>query len=184
MSGYALTPLAKADIFDIWVYLAENSKSVADRVKQAIYYACAMSRRTALARSYPPRPHSPSTPILDASPLSQLHSCLPARNGPASNRCRPPRETRYSSHPGATALSLRDDLHEHPCFSSSLQGAKRSRVHSVSTLISRGRGSPRTKFLRIPPSRMKWSAPSINSNFLSAAPDCSYSVRTSDKNIS
>jgi plasmid stabilization system protein ParE len=101
MSGYALTPLAKADIFDIWVYLAENSKSVADRVKQAIYYACAMSRRTALARSYPPRPHSPSTPILDASPLSQLHSCLPARNGPASNRCRPPRETRYSSHPEA-----------------------------------------------------------------------------------
>jgi plasmid stabilization system protein ParE len=41
MSGYALTPLAKADIFDIWVYLAENSKSVADRVEQAIYDACA-----------------------------------------------------------------------------------------------------------------------------------------------
>ncbi len=32
MSAYALTPLAKADIFDIWTYLAENSEPTADRV--------------------------------------------------------------------------------------------------------------------------------------------------------
>lgn len=41
MNDYALTPLAKADIFDIWAYIAENSESIADRVEQAIYEACA-----------------------------------------------------------------------------------------------------------------------------------------------
>jgi plasmid stabilization system protein ParE len=40
-SDYVLTPLAKADIFDIWAYIAENSESVADLVEQAIYDACA-----------------------------------------------------------------------------------------------------------------------------------------------
>jgi len=41
MSGYVLTPLAKADIFDIWAYIAENNESAADRVEEAIYDACA-----------------------------------------------------------------------------------------------------------------------------------------------
>src|SRR6266478_6605924 len=41
MSGYALTPLAKADIFDTWSYLADNSEEAANRVEQAIYDACA-----------------------------------------------------------------------------------------------------------------------------------------------
>ncbi len=41
MSGYALTPLAKADIFDIWSYIAKESENAADRVEQAIYDACA-----------------------------------------------------------------------------------------------------------------------------------------------
>jgi antitoxin ParD1/3/4 len=41
MSGYALTPLAKADIFDIWSYIAEKNQIAADRVEQAIYDACA-----------------------------------------------------------------------------------------------------------------------------------------------
>lgn len=41
MSGYALTPLAKADIFDIWSYIAKDSEDVAARVEQAIYNACA-----------------------------------------------------------------------------------------------------------------------------------------------
>jgi plasmid stabilization system protein ParE len=43
MSVYALTPLAKADIFDIWSYIAaaSNSEHIADRVEQAIYDACA-----------------------------------------------------------------------------------------------------------------------------------------------
>ncbi len=40
MSAYVLTPLAKADIFDIWAYIAENSETAADRVEQAIYEAC------------------------------------------------------------------------------------------------------------------------------------------------
>ena len=41
MSVYALTPLAKGDIFDIWCYLANESEDAADRVEQAIYDACA-----------------------------------------------------------------------------------------------------------------------------------------------
>ena len=41
MSGYALTPLAKADIFDIWSYIAEDSEYAANLVEHAIYDACA-----------------------------------------------------------------------------------------------------------------------------------------------
>ena len=41
MSVYALTPLAKADIFEIWSYIADESEDAADRVEQAIYEACA-----------------------------------------------------------------------------------------------------------------------------------------------
>jgi antitoxin ParD1/3/4 len=40
MSAYALTPLAKADIFDIWSYIADDSEEAADRVEQSIYDAC------------------------------------------------------------------------------------------------------------------------------------------------
>jgi plasmid stabilization system protein ParE len=32
MSDYVLTPLAKAEIFDIWSYIAENSESAGGRV--------------------------------------------------------------------------------------------------------------------------------------------------------
>ena len=42
MSVYALTPLAKADIVDIWRYIADDSEGAADRVEQAIYDACAL----------------------------------------------------------------------------------------------------------------------------------------------
>ena len=41
MSAYVLTPLARADIFDIWAYIAENSETAAERVEEAIYEACA-----------------------------------------------------------------------------------------------------------------------------------------------
>ena len=41
MSVYALTPLAKADIFDIWSYIVDDSEDAATRVEQAIYDACA-----------------------------------------------------------------------------------------------------------------------------------------------
>jgi len=41
MSGYVLTPLAKADIFSIWSFIADDREDAADRVEQAIYDACA-----------------------------------------------------------------------------------------------------------------------------------------------
>ena len=41
MSVYVLTPLAKADIFDIWSYIADDNEDAADSVERAIYDACA-----------------------------------------------------------------------------------------------------------------------------------------------
>lgn len=41
MRAYALTPLAKADIFNIWSHMATGNEDAADRVEQAIYKACA-----------------------------------------------------------------------------------------------------------------------------------------------
>ena len=41
MSVYVLTPLAKADISDIWSYIAGDNEDAADRVEQANYDACA-----------------------------------------------------------------------------------------------------------------------------------------------
>lgn len=41
MSAFVLTPLAKADIFNIWSYIADDSEEAADRVERAIYAACA-----------------------------------------------------------------------------------------------------------------------------------------------
>jgi antitoxin ParD1/3/4 len=40
MSRYALTALAKADVFDIWSHIAKDNSAAADRVEQAIYDAC------------------------------------------------------------------------------------------------------------------------------------------------
>jgi plasmid stabilization system protein ParE len=41
MSVYALTPLAKADIFEIWSYIANDNEEIANLVEQAMYDACA-----------------------------------------------------------------------------------------------------------------------------------------------
>jgi plasmid stabilization system protein ParE len=40
MSAYVLTPLAKADIFGIWAYIAQHSERAAGHVEQAIFDAC------------------------------------------------------------------------------------------------------------------------------------------------
>ena len=41
MNGYVLTPTAKADLFQIWAYIARNSEEAASRAEQAIHNACA-----------------------------------------------------------------------------------------------------------------------------------------------
>ena len=41
MSAYVLTPQAKADIFTIWRFIAQDDEISAERVEQAIYEACA-----------------------------------------------------------------------------------------------------------------------------------------------
>jgi plasmid stabilization system protein ParE len=40
MSAYVLTPLAKANVFDIWSIIAENNEEAADRVEQSLFDAC------------------------------------------------------------------------------------------------------------------------------------------------
>jgi antitoxin ParD1/3/4 len=40
MTGYRLTPKAKADLFSIWSYIAADNAEAADRVEEAIYDAC------------------------------------------------------------------------------------------------------------------------------------------------
>ena len=62
MSGYALTPLAKADIFDIWCYIAADSEAAADRVEQAIFEACALVAQG--PRRGHSRPHLTPRPVL------------------------------------------------------------------------------------------------------------------------
>jgi plasmid stabilization system protein ParE len=42
MSRYVLTPLAIADIFQIWSYIAQDNIQAANRVEDAIYDACEM----------------------------------------------------------------------------------------------------------------------------------------------
>jgi antitoxin ParD1/3/4 len=48
MNAYVLTPLAKADIFYIWSYLADRNQDAADRVEQAIFDACGFLAETPL----------------------------------------------------------------------------------------------------------------------------------------
>jgi plasmid stabilization system protein ParE len=40
MRGYALTPLARADISETWAYIADDNEDAADRVERAFYDAC------------------------------------------------------------------------------------------------------------------------------------------------
>ena len=48
MSAYALTPLARADIFEIWSYIARGSVDSAGRVEEAIYDACELVAKNPL----------------------------------------------------------------------------------------------------------------------------------------
>jgi len=58
MRVYALTPVAKADIFEIWSYIANDSE--------------------AQARPFSFRPYEPLAAFLDPHALSELHQCLSA----------------------------------------------------------------------------------------------------------
>jgi len=79
MSVCALMHLAKADIFDIWCYIADDSEDAADRVEQAIYDACV------LVAQAPMRGHSRpdlTTRSLPAARPSTPRSKRPRRNFP------------------------------------------------------------------------------------------------------
>ena len=59
MSDYALTPLARADIFEIWSYIADHDEDAANRVEQGIYDACAFVAE-ALCAAIPGLPSQPA----------------------------------------------------------------------------------------------------------------------------
>ncbi len=54
MSGYILTPRARADIFNIWAYIADHNQAAADRVEQAIFDACAFLAETPMRGHFRP----------------------------------------------------------------------------------------------------------------------------------
>jgi plasmid stabilization system protein ParE len=78
MNSYVFTPLAKADIFDTWTYIAENSESAAERVEQAIYDACAFLAEGPLRGHTRPDLTWRRLRSWGAHALSQLRRCLPA----------------------------------------------------------------------------------------------------------
>ncbi len=84
MSGYALTPLAKADIFDVWTYIAEDSETAADRVEQAIYDACAFVAEA------PMRVHTRPdlTTLTCVSGPCPVTPITPSCTGPTPRRCK------------------------------------------------------------------------------------------------
>jgi plasmid stabilization system protein ParE len=64
MSFYALTPLAKADIFEIWSHIAQDNQNAADQVEAAIYEACAFVAESHHAAT-PDRSNKPTFAFLD-----------------------------------------------------------------------------------------------------------------------
>jgi len=104
MSGYALTPLPKTDIFNIWSYFATESENAADRVEQAIYDACAFLAEGHFARPFSPRSHRPHSALLNADTISQLHRCLPAGNNSAPDCRRASRQTKPTPHSESEAV--------------------------------------------------------------------------------
>ena len=87
MSVYALTPLAKADIFDIWSYIADDSEETANRVEQAIYDACAFVAEAPCAAipvstSPADRCVSGRSPVIPTTPSFTGPRCLHFRLSP------------------------------------------------------------------------------------------------------
>jgi plasmid stabilization system protein ParE len=84
MSVYALTPLAKTDIFDIWSYIAGDNEETANRVEQAIYDACAFVAEAPCAAipvptSLAARCVSGRSPVIPTTPLFTGPRRLPFR---------------------------------------------------------------------------------------------------------
>ena len=82
MSAYVLTPLAKAGIFDIWGYSAENSESAADRV--AVLDVEPLPAYTIVYR--PTRSHFKSLPFCTASETSVAFSTSVGKRGRPANK--------------------------------------------------------------------------------------------------
>ena len=49
MTRYQLSPQAHDDLFDIWIYIAQDNPAAADRVQEAVYTACEFLANSPLA---------------------------------------------------------------------------------------------------------------------------------------
>jgi hypothetical protein len=103
MSDYALAPLAKADIFDIWSSIAAVAKMP----------LIASNRRFTMLAPFVPKDicaaiHARTSPrapaLLDTDPISQLHRCLPAGNNSAPGCRRASRQTKPTPHSDSAAV--------------------------------------------------------------------------------
>jgi len=95
--------LAKADIFQIWIYISEDSEGAANRVERAIYDACAFVAEGPLPRACQAESHSPWASIQDPDSLSQLHHRLSARYSAACRRRRGAWKTKHQARPERAA---------------------------------------------------------------------------------
>ncbi|MBM4260503.1 MAG: type II toxin-antitoxin system RelE/ParE family toxin [Deltaproteobacteria bacterium] len=129
MSDYVLTPLAKADIFEIWSYIARDNEEAADRVESAIYDACAEAAQAPLrGHTRPdltPRPFvSGHSTVIQTMPSStgrvigvgsrrpvEIRSCCPLRLFPGPAQW-PAQRTRM---PGS-AVAEKDTLEPWPHY--------------------------------------------------------------------
>jgi plasmid stabilization system protein ParE len=62
MNNYVLTPLAQADIFYIWSYIASDNEDAAERVENAIFDACSFVATNPLSGRR--RPNISKRPVL------------------------------------------------------------------------------------------------------------------------
>ena len=88
MIEYALTPLAKVDIFEIWSYISEDSESAADRAEQATYDACLFVAEDSYARPLQSDLTTRSLRFWTLTRYPQLHSRVPAGGDAASDHRR------------------------------------------------------------------------------------------------
>lgn len=64
----------------------------------------AHSRRRSVAWPHEAGPYGTSSAFLDTKPLSELHGCLPAIHGPASDHCRSSRQAEHPAHSQAAPV--------------------------------------------------------------------------------
>ena len=110
MSVYARTPLAQADIFDIWWYIADDSEDAADLVEQAIYDACALVAQAPRRGHSRPDLTSRSLRFWTLTRYPNYTVVYRPEPAPPSGCRRSPREKKYTTHPETAPVTARPQV--------------------------------------------------------------------------